>query len=102
VSDPESQPKPPPIERPNILNDEALDNWLERHLTHPPAGYDAMKNPDGTPFSEEQQLVTYRNQAKSLVTLVKAGKKSVEEITNSLVETASIDRAKSEKHSLEG
>lgn len=52
---------------PNIDNKDELKRWLKSVRKIPPAGYDAMTHPDGTPFTDEEQIETFINQTLDVV-----------------------------------
>lgn len=51
----------------NIEDRDELRKWLKSVKTTPPAGYDAMTHPDGTPFTDEEQIETFINQTLEVV-----------------------------------
>lgn len=61
----ETQPQQLPT--PNIDDKDELRKWLKSVRTNPPAGYDAMTHPDGTPFTDEEQIETFINQTLDVV-----------------------------------
>lgn len=61
----ETQPQELPIL--NIGDRDELRKWLKSVKKTPPAGYDAMTHPDGTPFTIEEQIETFINQTLEVV-----------------------------------
>lgn len=55
------------LPQPNIDDKDELRKWLKSVRTNPPAGYDAMTHPDGTPFTDEEQKETFINQTLEVV-----------------------------------
>lgn len=61
----EGQPQELPM--PDMDNKDELKAWLKSVKKTPPAGYDAMTHPDGTPFTDEEQIETFINQTLDVV-----------------------------------
>lgn len=52
---------------PDIEDTDNLKLWIEDNAKRPPVGYDAMKHPDGKPFTQEEQIGAYIQQTLDVI-----------------------------------
>lgn len=80
----ETDPRQPEeIELPDIENQEQFDEWLNKYVQRPMAGYDDLTHPDETPLSRDEQIEATKTQLRKFTDeMMELGKR-----TNSIEKT---------------